>query len=135
MLKTHETRATRIQRYQWLEVILPTVLSFPFIAVYLATPLSLAQVGGSYALLLLPLQLFLAAYQYRVSDEYSRLNLLKAHAIAGLVVSSGGLLLLALSLLGRLDINWLSLFWLSAAWSLAFSATFNTLSSSKGAYE
>ncbi|UWX63280.1 hypothetical protein [Deinococcus rubellus] len=135
MMQARETHTTRIRRYQWLEVLLPTVLSFPFITVYFATPLSLAQVGGSYALLLLPLQLFLAGYQYRVSDEYSRLNLLKAHAVAGLTLSSGLLLLLALSLLGRLEINWLSLFWLSAAWSLAFSATFNTLNSSKGAYE
>ena len=134
-MRTRETRATRIRRYQWLEVILPTVLSFPFIAVYFATPLSFAQVVGSYALLLLPLQLFLAWYQYRVSDEFGRLKLLKSHMVAGLTLSLGVLLLFGLNLLMGTPLNLLALMGLSFTWSLAFSITSEVLTSGKGAYE
>jgi len=135
MTQVHETRETRVRRYQWLEVILPTVLSFPFIAVYFATPLDFGKVVGSYALLLLALQLFLSIYQYRVHDEFGRLKLLKAHMVAGLVLTSGVLLLFGLNLLLGTPLNLLGLMGLAFAWLLAFSLTSAVLDFAKEAYE
>ncbi len=46
MTQRQVTRATRIRRSQGTEVLLPTVLPFPFVAVYFAAPLNLLALMG-----------------------------------------------------------------------------------------